>query len=193
MGESFPALICVDSTMKSPKFGLRTLLLLVAVLAVTSLWVGKYLRRQRAVKLLLKCESVFLRDYDPYLVVDAANELRMLSHSNAIAAMSQYEGVAHGGSFLSDVIVPLVFEATPNCPVDVKWHFSVGTRNSGEFELIDDLPLRIRLNRSWTMIYESPVEVARKWGKVRGGQLMPFPRKEILKDSAVTPVRPAVP
>ena len=170
-----------EKMTKLPTYRLSSLFILAVFVGLGANWWERQLRVERATEKLQTAYAHFnFVCYDPYLMVDAVNELRGLSHTDAMLALERhYENVDIDLHSFCDTVVPLVFEPNANCPEDKRWVFDFGKSQSGEFEMKNGLPTLVGwyqyegMSPCW--IPTSPLADARKWGLVRSGLLAPAP------------------
>jgi len=172
--------------LKRPTYRLSLLFVLTVIVGVGAKWWSHQLQLERAAKKLLLARDHFFPIYDPHLMVDAVNELRQMSHADALLTLERNYGSGFNDSDeFYNVVVQLVFEPNESCPEDKRHVFRFGKTQTGEFEMKNDLPTLVgwyMYSASPSLIPTAPLADARKWGKVRGGFLNPPPPNGVLKN-----------
>jgi len=165
--------------MKLPTYRLSWLFILALIVGVAANWWSHQLKIESAVEKVGVARANFWPFFDSYSMADAVNELRGLSHADAMRVLDEsYSGDFDFGFF--DTLVPLVFEPTPTCPQDKLYVFEFGETQNGAFEIKNDLPVLIGWYQHEGMPFflpTTPLLHAQKWGQVRSGFLNPPPQQ----------------
>ena len=159
-----------------PKFSLRFSLVFVTMLVMLVAWLGsrwrQHVRCEKAYQTLVASEvAMQTLQFPSKLFVDAANELRKLSHADAVTVVRRFEQQERFKSGLAmRVVYPLAFEPNADCPDEWLSYFDIEKSYPGFLYLREEIPF-LFFNLSFFENEHRKGEVLDRWGKVRSGLL----------------------